>query len=76
MEVISHLKGKNCTGVRTVPMMLVAGDHALNDMAGDQSDSWKSCLNREGYRTECIMEGLGMNPAVQQMYRQHLRELL
>ncbi len=75
-EVIPQLKKQHFTSARTVPMMLVAGDHALNDMAGDQPDSWKSCLTREGFRVECVMQGLGMNPGVQQMYRQHLRGIL
>ena len=56
--------------------MLVAGDHALNDMAGDEEDSWKSILTREGYEVECIMQGLGVLPGVQEMYRRHLQELL
>lgn len=75
-EVIPHLKKQNFTSARTVPMMLVAGDHALNDMAGDQPDSWKSCLAREGFRVECVMQGLGMHPGVQKMYREHLRGIL
>lgn len=45
------------------PLMVVAGDHANNDMAGDEEDSWKSVLNKEGYETECVLEGLGQIPA-------------
>ncbi len=74
--VISRLQEEKCTAVRMVPMMLTAGEHALKDMAGSRADSWKSCLEREGYQTECVMRGLGMDAAVQQMYRQHLRKLL
>ena len=44
--------------------MLVAGDHALNDMAGDGPESWKSRLEAAGYETECVLHGLGENPAV------------
>ena len=75
-EICSQLKIGNYTHVRTAPLMLVAGDHALNDMAGDEDDSWKSILTREGYQVECIMQGLGVLPGVQEMYRRHLRELL
>lgn len=75
-EICGELKTGNYTQVRTAPLMLVAGDHALNDMAGDEEDSWKSILTREGYEVECIMQGLGVLPGVQEMYRRHLQELL
>ena len=55
------------------PLMVVAGDHARNDMAGDDGDSWKTVLNQEGYETECILEGLGQIPAIQELYVQHTR---
>ena len=75
-EICGELQRGGYTHVRTAPLMLVAGDHALNDMAGDEADSWKSILTREGYAVECIMQGLGVLPGVQDLYRQHLRELL
>ena len=59
--VLPELRGKR---VRLVPFMLVAGDHALNDMAGDGPESWKSRLEAAGYETECVLHGLGENPAV------------
>ena len=54
-----------------VPLMLVAGDHANNDMAGDEEDSWKSILTAEGYEVECIIEVLGQLPAIQNIYVEH-----
>lgn len=75
-EICSQLQTGDYTHVRTAPLMLVAGDHALNDMAGDEEDSWKSILTREGYQVECIMQGLGVLSGVQEMYRRHLQELL
>lgn len=53
------------------PMMLVAGDHANNDMAGDEEDSWKMVLTEAGYEVECIVEGLGQIPGVQAVYVEH-----
>lgn len=53
------------------PLMVVAGDHANNDMAGDEDDSWKSVLESEGYEVECIIEGLGQIEAIQNLYVQH-----
>ena len=55
------------------PLMVVAGDHANNDMAGDEEDSWKSVLNKEGYETECVLEGLGQIPAIRELYVQHTK---
>lgn len=56
-------------------LMLVAGDHACHDMAGDDPDSWKSRLETNGLKVRCTLQGLGMLPAVQALYAAHLREL-
>lgn len=53
------------------PLMVVAGDHANNDMAGDEEGSWKSILEGEGYEVECVLEGLGQVPAVREIYVEH-----
>ncbi len=53
------------------PLMVVAGDHANNDMAGDEEDSWKSVFEGANYEVECILEGLGQVPAVQDIYVAH-----
>lgn len=53
------------------PMMIVAGDHANNDMAGDEEDSWKSILTAEGYNVECVLEGLGSLEDIQQLFVEH-----
>lgn len=39
------------------PFMVVAGDHAINDMSGDEDDSWKSTFEKAGYEVECILKG-------------------
>ena len=75
-ELCAQLKAGSYHRVRTAPLMLVAGDHALNDMAGEEPDSWKSHLAQEGYEVDCILQGLGVLPRVQEMYRNCLRELL
>ncbi len=53
------------------PLMIVAGDHANNDMAGDEEDSWKSIFEAAGYEVECVLEGLGQLPEIQQIFVQH-----
>jgi sirohydrochlorin cobaltochelatase len=50
--------------VTLVPMMLVAGDHAHNDMAGTDEDSWKSLLEKSGYKVSTEIVGLGENPEI------------
>ncbi len=75
-EVCGQLKEKDCSRVTLLPLMLVAGDHALNDMAGEEADSWKSILTAQGYQVECIMQGLGVESGVQALYCQHLQDLL
>lgn len=55
------------------PLMVVAGDHANNDMAGDEDDSWKSTFEKEGFEVECLLEGLGQNEAIQQIYVEHTK---
>ena len=56
--------------------MLVAGDHACNDMAGEDEDSWKSQLEADGVQVRCTMRGLGEMEDVRLLYRKHMQELL
>ena len=48
-----------------MPMMMVAGDHANNDMAGAEPDSHKSILEAAGYKVDAYIHGIGENPAIQ-----------
>lgn len=66
--VIRLLKRDGVRKVTLLPLMMVAGDHANNDMAGDEDDSWKSVLTREGFEVECALRGLGELPAVRDLY--------
>ena len=56
------------------PLMVVAGDHANNDMAGDESDSWKSTFKSQGIRVDCDIHGLGENPQWANLYVTHIKE--
>lgn len=73
-DVLAQIKSREERGVHLVPLMLVAGDHALNDMAGGGPDSWKSRLEAEGFTVRATLRGLGVMPAVQNLYRTHLEE--
>ncbi|MBO4880243.1 MAG: sirohydrochlorin cobaltochelatase [Firmicutes bacterium] len=56
--------------------MIVAGDHANNDMAGDDEDSWKSAFEKEGFEVECILKGLGEIPAIRELIIEHCQETI
>ncbi len=58
------------------PLMIVAGDHANNDMAGSGEDSWKSVFEKEGFQVECVLKGLGELEAVQEIFVQHAQEAI
>ena len=53
------------------PLMVVAGDHANNDMAGDEEDSWKVIFTDAGYEVTCLLRGLGENETIRQIYQEH-----
>ena len=62
--------------VTLIPLMIVAGDHANNDMAGDEDDSWKTQLKKEGYEVECVLKGLGEYQGIQDMFVAHCKNAL
>lgn len=72
-EVINKVKDAGFKKVILRPLMVVAGDHANNDMAGDDDDSWKSMFEASGDFDEidCQIEGLGRIDAVEQLYVAH-----
>ena len=73
-DVLAAIEGKGYKRVVLRDMMVVAGDHANNDMAGDEEDSWKSIFTAAGYDVECVLEGLGQVPAIQQIYVEHAQK--
>lgn len=70
-DITAALKKGNYKKVVLEPLMVVAGDHANNDMAGDEEDSWKTTLTNEGYEVECLLQGLGQIEAIQDIYVAH-----
>ena len=71
--VIGRVKDAGYTKVILRPLMVVAGDHANNDMAGDDDDSWKSGFEAAGAfeKVDCQISGLGRIPDVQKLYVEH-----
>lgn len=76
-EVLRRLE--ELGGVKQVilyPMMIVAGDHAKNDLAGDEEDSWKSMLEAKGYQVTAVLQGLGELLGIQQQFVNHAKEAI
>lgn len=74
--MLRRLQRAGYTKALLVPLMLVAGDHAINDMAGEEPDSWKNQLEGAGIAVRCALEGLGKSPPSRELYLSHLREVL
>jgi sirohydrochlorin cobaltochelatase len=62
-DAIAKLKKTGLRKVMLKALMVVAGDHARNDMAGAKADSWLSVLTREGFKVSPVIKGLGENDA-------------
>ena len=69
--VIEAVKAAGYTTVILRPLMVVAGDHANNDMAGSDDDSWKTLFEAAGFTVECQISGLGEIKAIQELYIAH-----
>lgn len=70
-DVLAAVKAGNYKRVVLEPLMIVAGDHANNDMAGDEEDSWKSVFEGAGYEVTCLIRGLGELEPIRQMFVEH-----
>ncbi len=75
-DVMSNVILGNYPKVVLEPLMVVAGDHANNDMAGDGEDSWKSAMESAGLEVECLLRGMGEIPAIQQIYVDHVADAI
>ncbi len=75
-DVLALVKAGEYERVILEPLMVVAGDHANNDMAGDEEDSWKSIFEAEGYEVQCLLRGLGENEAIRQLYIEHAQKAI
>ena len=70
-DVLAKVKAGSYKRVVLEPLMVVAGDHANNDMAGEEEDSWKTTFEDAGYEVTCLLRGLGENEAIRQIYVEH-----
>lgn len=66
--LVRQVKKANFKNVVLMPLMVVAGDHAVNDMASDNEDSFKKAFEKEGFSVSCILKGLGEYEEVRKLY--------
>lgn len=74
--LMKMIREQNPSRVRLAPFMIVAGDHARNDMAGDDPDSWRCQFEAAGFPVECVLKGLGEYQEVQEIFIRHVREAM
>jgi sirohydrochlorin cobaltochelatase len=72
--VMQRMKRKGFRKVFLAPFMIVAGDHARNDLSGTEEDSWKSILEEAGYEVEVILKGMGEIDAIARMFVEHTKK--
>lgn len=75
-NVISRVKRKNISEVTIAPLMVVAGDHARNDMASDDEESLKSMLEAEGIKVNVHLKGLGESEKFNTLYINRIDDLI
>lgn len=75
-DVLEGLENAESKTVWLMPMMSVAGDHARNDMAGPEEDSWKSVLEGKGYEVWPVLKGTAQYPAYSDIWVAHLKDTL
>ncbi len=73
-DVIPKLKENGVKNITLMPFMMVAGDHASNDMAGAEEDSHKSILEAEGFKVKAYLHGLGENQNIRDIFAAHAGE--
>jgi sirohydrochlorin cobaltochelatase len=72
-DIIPKLKKKGIKKAYLVPLMAVAGDHARNDMAGDEPESWKSMLKKEGIESVPVLVGTAEIPEIVAVWLDHVK---
>ncbi len=69
-DIIKRLKENNIKTIHLMPLLLVAGKHVINDMVAEES-SWKAILEKENFKVETYIKGLGENPHIQYKFMKH-----
>lgn len=72
-NVINGIKSKNAKSILLTPFMSVAGDHAQNDMAGSEPDSWKSKIEKAGIKVTILQRGMAEYDSIVAIWIKHLK---
>lgn len=73
-KILPQIREQGFCKVILAPFMIVAGDHALHDLAGEGENSWKNLFVREGFEVETVLEGIGAWEEVQDLFADHAAE--
>ncbi len=75
-SLMRQLKLQDRTKLILTPFMIVAGDHAKNDLSGEDKDSWRSQFEAAGFEVECLIKGLGEYPEIRRLFIKHIEDAI
>lgn len=75
-DVYERVKKMDVQNVILRPFMVVAGDHATNDIAGDEDDSWNTFFTKHAYQVKAFVEGLGQIEDIRKLYVRHAQDAM
>ena len=75
-QVQKQVEALGAKKVILAPLMIVAGDHATNDMASDEEGSWKMEFKKAGYEVDIVLKGLGEYPEIREIYVSHVQQAI
>ncbi|MCC8141575.1 MAG: sirohydrochlorin cobaltochelatase [Lachnospiraceae bacterium] len=73
-DVLEEVRRSGSRRIVLTPLLMVAGEHAHNDLDGADADSWKSRFLAAGFEVDCVVKGLGEYPGVRQIVLEHLKK--
>lgn len=75
-DAVKHMTNVDYKNVKLIPLMIVAGDHAVNDMAGEGKGSFKNILEKRNFKVETYIHGLGEIEKFQDIYIKHVEDVI
>jgi sirohydrochlorin cobaltochelatase len=75
-DILADLKEAGIARVKLVPLLLVAGNHFVQDLTGDDPQCWQKRLEAAGFTVESVAEGIGLRPEIGALFCRHIAEAL
>lgn len=75
-SILKAVNSRSPKQVTLAPFMIVAGDHARNDMDGKNPDSWRSRFEEAGYPIQSVLKGLGEYPGIRNLFIRHIQNVI